>query len=139
MNPLSTLQAVLVTGALGVAVASGSYIKGRVDGWGRRDEAQKVTDLAALVQRVSDFEAQLLENRQDGLTLDEITRAVRDGTQELPDAIADMFVCPTDPERRRVLNASTELANRALDAATGRKADDASAAAGPAARSQHER
>lgn len=124
LNPLSSIQAVALAGAIGLAAGGGAYVKGRVDGWAEREEAQKVTDLGALAQRVTAFEDQLRENAAQGATLEEIQGLLQAETEGLSDEIADMFVCPTDPVRRRVLNAGADAANRALDRAAGRPVDD---------------
>jgi len=124
LNPLSTLHTVALTGAIGLAATGGAYVKGRIDGWAEREEAQQVTDLHALTVRVSSFEDQLRENARQGATLEEIQGLLQAETEGLSDEIADMFVCPTDPVRRRVLNAGADAANRALDRAAGRPVDD---------------
>ncbi|WP_417483185.1 hypothetical protein [Maricaulis sp.] len=129
------IRAVLITAAVGLSCSMATYAKGRVDGWDRRDEAQKISDLGALASRFDAFETSLAANTAQGDALDTIRATVRDEMQGLPDAIADIFVCPVDPGRLRVIRANTDAANRALDRAAGRPPDDATgspdAATGP--------
>ena len=131
------IRAVLITAAVGLSCSMGAYVKGRTDGWTRRDEAQKVSDLGALVARFDTFEADIAANTAQGDALDTIRAAVRDEMGGLPDAIADIFVCPVDPGRLRVLRANTNAANRALDRAAGRPLDDAAGTADAAAGDGH--
>lgn len=121
--------------ALGLSIGGGLYLKGRVDGWDRRQaaiDAAWVEDLRAMQ---AGFLTDLQRNTQDGDRargeIAGVGRTIGDLKDEIA-TLADRLDCPSDTRVGVRADAARDAAAAAIDRAAGSRGDDRAAGRGSA-------
>jgi len=106
--------------ALSLAMTTGAYFKGRIDGYQSRDDEQVLSDFAALQGEMARFRVEMAENQNSGLQAADIVAGVSQSIGGLSSEISrlgDGSVCILSPDADRLLDEAVDQANSALRAA----------------------
>ena len=123
----SRLGIAAMAAIVGASACAGTYIKGRVDGWGNYEDAANARAVKTLTERFDVFTAELETNRAEGDFARQEIQSAGQIFQETSNEIAsllDRFACPSDPRVSLRVDTATQAAAAAIDRAARRGADD---------------
>jgi hypothetical protein len=110
-----------------LSLSATAYINGRMTGWQNYEDAANAAQVKALTDRFDIFEADLVENREEGdFARDQIDAAgqnIERTAREIA-SLLDRLSCPADPRVSVRVDDATEASAAAIDRAAGRGVDD---------------
>jgi len=108
----------LVAGvAVSIALASGAYVSGRMEGWERRDDAQQAADLIAMQENQAQFLADLAANQREGgqgARLEAEIGQTLGGIQNELTRLSSASVCYHDPARGLLVDQAVDTVNASI-------------------------
>lgn len=114
------IRNVAIAASLAFAVSAGAYLAGRVEGWERREAAQKAADLDQERANQEEFLAQLRASLQEGAASaridDELDQTLGSIQYELS-RLSDGIICPADPDRGMRVDQTISSTNQSISAA----------------------
>jgi len=122
--------------AAAVALASGAYVSGRMEGWDRRDDAQQSADLAAMQENQARFLSDLAANQREGgqgARLEAEIGQTLGGIQNELTRLSSASVCYHDPDRGVLVDQAVDTVNASIRAALGQSDDSPDGNPEPAA------